>query len=202
MIAYLFGGALLAVLTIYTVTSVLSYLPPVDRWLRARRVGKWPLRSLLPFWGLFAQAFGMFDLDIWCRVVGNQDGNQGETGDWRKLTEGHRQRWSSLWRPHQRVDQTGQVLAFRILRAGGLHGDREVASSPAYQRVADRARLEFAPTVSADRAIADGDRIQFCIQLSRGHWTATAPITVFTSRAEQRNSLPEGVPEEGRTSHH
>jgi hypothetical protein len=187
VLGYLLGGLLATVLTVYTALAAASCIGGVDRWLRTRLVGRWPLRSLLPYWGLFAQQTGIFDLDIWCRVVGAEDAEKdAEEGAWQRMTHGERGRLSPVWRPWQRADQAAQVLTLRLLQAGGLHGDPRVAESRPYLRIVDRVRDELSATGVSCRAPLASDRVQFAVWLSRGHWTQLAPSTVFTSRLEPR----------------
>jgi len=172
-------GVLLAVYAAYTALAVLACVGPVDRWLRAHRIGRRPIRSLLPFWGLFAQQFGMFDLDVRCRAVpADADGGPGgEPGDWTALTRGRWRPWSFLWRPWHRPDQTGQVLALRILQGGGQSAAEALRHTPGYARIMRRARIELGAGGDTD---AD-DPIEFQIVLSRGHWAAVPPKVVFSS---------------------
>lgn len=170
-------GVLLAVYAGYTALSVLACVGPVDRWLRAHRIGRRPIRSLLPFWGLFAQQFGMFDLDVLCRAVPAN----GEPDDWTPLTRGRWRPWSFLWRPWHRPDQTGQVLALRILQGGGQSAAEALRHTPAYDRILRRGRME----------LGGADLIEFQIVLSRGHWAAVPPKVVFSSSTSAATPVGE-----------
>lgn len=187
MIARLAALLLLAAFTTYSVLALVSFLRPVDRWMRRQRLGSWSLRSILPFWGLFAQRFGMFDLIIEYRA----DDSTG-TPDWRPACPDRWRWWSFLWRPGLRVGQVSEVLAYQLV-AAGLTAPEQAPEHPAYRRVAaTAARIRRARGLTATPAAGP----PFRIVLSRGHWTTQQPKTVFppetTPAAQVRRSGGDG----------
>ena len=176
MIPRLAVVAFLTFYTAYTLAAAASFLAPVDRWMRRHRVGLSSLRSVLPFWGLFAQRSGMFDLDISWTAGG---------GGWRPVTANRWRWWSPLWRPEQRADQVSQIVAYRLLAAARTAPDA-IPAQPAYRRA-------LAAATRCAAASTD-EPVTFRVVLSRGHWTREEPRTVFRSAAAPAPARREGEP--------
>lgn len=165
------GIALAAGYAVYAGLSLLTCVGPIDRWLRTRHLGRRTARAVLPFWGLFAQQFGMFDVDVSFRTVGADHA----AGAWRPLTDGRRTWASPLWRPARRPDQIAQILALRILRTPDR--DTNAPATVAYRRILRRCRARAA----GDPGAAE---VEFRVRVSRGFWAAAEPRIVYASRRE------------------
>ncbi|MFI7591138.1 hypothetical protein [Micromonospora sp. NPDC049359] len=182
MIGHLLAWCFLLLFSAYTAAAIISFVPAVDRRMRQVRIGVATLRSILPFWGLFAQRFGMFDLDLSYRMHSRSAAATSADADehpWTPLTSNRWRWWSAMWRPSQRADQSAQILAYRLISGGAADG-RDMRDDPAYRRVmasVRRSALQTADPTTADRA-------EFRLVLTRGYWTTSPPRTIFVSARE------------------
>ncbi|MCG5443906.1 hypothetical protein NIE79_002050 [Micromonospora sp. NIE79] len=191
MIGTVLAWCFLLLFSAYTAAAIASFAPPVDRWMRRQRLGAATLRSVLPFWGLFAQRFGMFDLDLsYRRLRGPLDGARAhpEPEAWLPLTDNRWRWWCWLWRPGQRADQASQILAYRLI-SGGAAANRDMRGDPAYQRITAVVRRTTSRQTAAGHEMSpSGDYVVFRLALSRGYWTTVPTQTIFVSAPE-----PAGV---------
>ncbi|MFI7657406.1 hypothetical protein ACIBTW_00860 [Micromonospora parva] len=187
MIGVVLAWCFLLLFSAYTAAAMASFVPSVDRWMRQQRVGAATLRSVLPFWGLFAQRFGMFDLDLsYRRVRGPLDAARVHTelDSWAPLTANRWRWWSWLWRPGQRADQASQILAYRLI-SGGAAVNPDMRRDPAYQRITAAVRRTASHQhAGGDETSPAPEHLVFRLVLSRGYWTTAHPQTIFISVPE------------------
>lgn len=161
---------------VYTFLTVLTAIPKVDTVLRHVRMGRWPVRSLLPFWGLFGQQFGIIDVGVYYRIGPNSAGDE-----WVRLTGGSDRpstRW--IWNPRLRRDHVGVGLAYRLIFTRKPEPPHRIRLLPSYQRILYRCRAAITNHIRSE-----DDGLWFSIEVSRGYWSMEPPRTLFISLREE-----------------
>lgn len=178
------GGSCLFL--IYTTMSFLTAIPVIDRRLREAEIHGIPFRSFLPFWGLFAQKFGIFDIKVVCAHSLSPVDSEDEV-DRTEITDLTRKYWISwLWHPHLRVEQISYTLSFRCL--GSSHVPPNIRNSlPAYRNLL----LRVSELVPSTRGF-----FRFEIYISRGYWSVQEPLLATASEWQSFDSLEGFKPSE------